>query len=323
MMYDISRFLVVFILLGALFCQAEGPVLSLRRGTMKSWAPPAWMLEALHIPYSFALVYLIAVQATPLACLIAALVQIAVLGVNWGLKRLQVIEKCNCYGAMATTGSRNEQVLNAALLLGCGYLAWRSALDVFYDGAARPDGGSSVLLGAATLAVLASAVLKARAHAAAQAKAAQASQAAQPAAAPARPLPQPGDLLGYTVGGQALTYGASAASGKPVMVVGLSRDCAVCAKAKPNLFQLAEAFHGQIQTVFLYLEDPQPMPDGQSHPLVAGHSKATVERAGVEGFPYALLVDAASLRTLAPVVYGPNKIWMLYFMALGLLAESR
>jgi hypothetical protein len=163
-------------------------------------------------------------------------------------------------------------------------------------------------------------VLKARAHAAAQAKAAQ---PAQPAAAPARPLPQPGDLLGYTVGGQALTYGASAAPGKPVMVVGLSRDCAVCAKAKPNLFQLAEAFHGQIQTVFLYLEDPQPMPDGQSHPLVAGHSKATVERAGVEGFPYALLVDAASLRTLAPVVYGPNKIWMLYFMALGLLAESR
>ena len=323
MMYDISRFLVVFILLGALFCQVDGPVLSLRGGAMKRWTPPAWMLEALHIPYSFALVYLIAVQATPLACLAAALVQIAVLGLNWGLKRLQVIEKCNCYGSMATTGSRNEQVLNGALLLGCGYLAWRSALDAFSGGAARTDSGSGVLLAAATLAVLASAVLKARAHAAAKARAAQASQAAQPATAPARPLPQPGDVLGYTVDGQALTYAASVAAGKPVMVVGLSRDCTVCAKAKPNLFQLAEAFHGQIQTVFLYLEDPQPMPDGQSHPLVAGHSKAAVERAAVEGFPYALLVDAGSLRTLAPVVYGPNKIWMLYFMALGLLAESR
>jgi hypothetical protein len=323
MMYDVSRFLVVFILLAALFCQAEGPVLSLRRGGLKGWAPPAWMFESLHIPYSFALVYLIAIQATPLACLAAALVQIAVLALNWGLKRLQVIEKCNCYGAMATTGSRNERVLNAALLLGCGYLAWRSALDAFSGGAGRADGGSGVLLAAAMLAVLASAVLKARSHGAAKAKAAQASQAAQPAAAPVRPLPQPGDLLGYTVEGQALTYGASVASGKPVMVVGLSRDCAVCAKAKPNLFQLAEAFHGQIQTLFLYLEDPQPMPAGQPHPIVAGHSKATVERAGVEGFPYALLVDAASLKTLAPVVYGPNKIWMLYFMALGLLAESR
>jgi hypothetical protein len=81
---------------------------------------------------------------------------------------------------------------------------------------------------------------------------------------------------------------------------------------------LAESFHPQIQTIFLF-DKASSFESVMQGPVLLYGTEAFVSEIQAVGFPYAVLVNPSDFSQMGVVAYTPRNIWMLFYFALSLL----
>ncbi|MCU6496970.1 hypothetical protein LPN04_04095 [Rugamonas sp. A1-17] len=313
----VGKIFVTTIIFVSLFGHSGEALLTLNDGNEK-YKRNSWWIESLHLPYIVAFLYVLCQYPLTILGLFFLSCQIVITSLNLVLSSRKVIKKCNCYGSLNLGGVMPQWSISAILLLGCISLAYQSAKAIS-SGVYWPKLGLAEVLVFMTygLAAVLSIYTKHRDISIKKQKTSLPPEVLTPSLISVSKT----DVIAEKVEGGDLTYGELTEKGLPIIILGASTDCEVCIQSKSRFTKLASLLKNKIQTVYLYLEDNYDISEVEAvH--VAGGSTGFIEKYNIQGFPYALLLDSQTLKPLAPVVYGVHKIWLLYFMTLGILEEA-
>lgn len=116
------RFSLAILLLFALFNKEKNPLLKVNSKGNVRYRNLVSFFEFFHTPYTIVTAYFLVGTQSNLLPAIAGLMQLSLILINTLLKKLKIIEKCNCYGNFIDSKVENKKLLDLILILSCIFI---------------------------------------------------------------------------------------------------------------------------------------------------------------------------------------------------------
>jgi hypothetical protein len=278
------------------------------------------LLNYFHGPILLVVIYLIGLAANSWACFIGSVMYTVTIVCGGVLRSRDVVVECRCFGHFGR-GKRSDIALYGTSMMSSCSLVFLSAQEIAYKTSGAPSSGSIVIL-AWVFAVSTGYFVKLHGQEIGEEEKGTASSVLDATTSRLSSLSQ-GQVIGERADGKLISL-SELDDSRPLIIVGMSVGCEACAVLKLALGPLAAAFHEHIRTLVTYdgsVDEQLAM--GQQVPVVLGNGSGFGEKLEAVAYPFALLIDPQSGRVLSPLTYGPHQIWLLYFVALGLLRNNK
>lgn len=117
---------------------------------------------------------------------------------------------------------------------------------------------------------------------------------------------------------ETLTMANVIKSDKPLLLVNVSSDCKHCAALVPDLLNFADAFQDKLTVAIV---SNKAIPPSKSAIVIHDENKTLFKNINAQGMPFGLIFNKNSYSSLAPLMYGPAKIRMLFSLILNIATE--
>ncbi len=318
-LYFLCRIVLAVIVLSALFSKTGEPLFDANPTNTGVKKTLSKMMEMIHQPFVIIIAYLVVGAAAPLAPAIGAAMQLLLILTGFLLKKFHIIEECNCYGSLVRKTGPAQLVITWVLLLNCTFILAMHQVVFSSSGVNSTNVFFQTTLFIITLmiAMLIGKAITRDIPPKNETLTPTSVSANDKNAVPKKYFPSE-IVIGTNNARQEVKLTDIVDHAPLLLFIGLSNGCHDCSAAKPDLFRLAELFAERIQTVFLFdkMPDLTHFPQG---PIALEYSGKFFDSIQAVGFPFAVLVNPIDLGQMGATVYTPRNIWLLYYLALGLL----
>ena len=141
----------------------------------------------------------------------------------------------------------------------------------------------------------------------------------------ARPVPSlpaieplaPSFDLGHDLGGTMVTLGSLAKADAPVFIVGVHSACKTCKALLPDIERFARGFADQFPIVVIADKLGYGSAGGAAFIMLVDEREQLAMKFNVDGRPFALVINGATLTPIAPPSLGDNAVRILFAVTLN------
>lgn len=310
-----SKLAMALVLLVAIFNKTDSSLFELNSSASSTSQKVLRVFEQLHRPISLFLIFGLLNTGTTWLSIFAASIQLGILVTNKVLKRMNIIDQCNCYGSSLKNNSKLEMVLDGILFFCC--------ISIITLGVtSKTNGFIENYFFSGDLFVIAFAIATTlyvgiKKFNSLKVPAKDNRNETNSKIHPVKRIFSSSMLIGKNEVGQEMNLEHIAESKSLLLFIGLSSSCPSCEYAKPDLVNLADSFNSKIQTIFIFDEHVTALP--QLNGSIAIKGTEFTKFIKPEGYPFALIINPDNFSQIGNVAYTVKNIWMLFYFAIGLL----
>ncbi|MES2037766.1 MAG: hypothetical protein V4495_08010 [Pseudomonadota bacterium] len=318
---DFSRVFISVILFSALLNKENRPLLE-HEGVNSTLNVFVSFLETVHLPFSLFLIYAVAGTSFSAGPVIGAVLLLSMMAARIVLKKMKIIESCNCFGSLAKSDSNRARILDIILFLCSGIIVIFHFFQNGNDSIFKIENANVciyiLILFLSTVISNLESIYTTIKH----------SEKDQPKSdllgnkgAP-EPISYSGGLIvGKNGKGETVLLSDLAQLSSLIMIVGLSSNCPSCNNAKPIFFRLAEAFNMEMKTIFVFdgERDRSKKLDGL---LQIDGATEFFSKLNITNYPFSLVINSQNFNQVGEISYSAHSVWAMFFRLLSVTIKK-